>query len=58
MPRTPPKSWWKKCVEGVERSGSAISAEQVCGSVWFHKLSKKDRERIVREAEKERRGRK
>jgi len=34
MDERPPKEWWDKCIEGVEKSGSAEDPEAVCGAQW------------------------
>lgn len=50
-PKRPPKNWWDRCVQGVGKSGDAYSPQQVCGSLWYHKLSAAEKRRITREAE-------
>lgn len=49
-PRRPPRGWFRRCMKGVEKSG-ARNPNAVCGSVWYHKLSQADRNRITRESE-------
>ena len=37
MPKRPPKSWWRSCVDGVETHEGAIDPKRVCGAVWSRK---------------------
>lgn len=52
MPKRPPKKWFRSCVRGVKKSGSAYDPESVCGSVWYHKLDIKQKKEIIRRSEK------
>lgn len=52
MVKRPPKRWWKRCVQGVEKSGYAESPEAVCGDLWYHKMSILQKREAVRESEK------
>lgn len=55
MPKRPPKSWWKSCIKGVEKSGYADNPGAVCGSLWHHKLSEYQKRKIVKEEERKKR---
>lgn len=52
MVKRPPKKWFRSCVRGVEKSGTAYDPESVCGSLWHHKLSIGEKRKIVRESER------
>lgn len=41
--RRPPKRWMRRCVSGVRRSGSAADPGAVCGDMWFHKLTSRQK---------------
>jgi hypothetical protein len=41
--RRPTKKFWDACTESVETSGSAYSPDQVCGALWFHKMTPSQR---------------
>lgn len=45
--KRPPKKWWKSCTKGVRASGSATDPEKVCGSEWYHKMSKSQKKSAV-----------
>jgi hypothetical protein len=38
--KRPPKKWMRRCVRGVKKSGSAAAPGAVCGSLWYHKMTK------------------
>ncbi len=52
MVRRPAKKWWDDCTKGVKKSGSAYSPQQVCGDLWFNKMSEEQRKKAVRESER------
>ncbi len=54
MPKRPPKEWWDSCVEGVKESESDVNPSAVCGDLWYHKKSKKERNKIIREERRKR----
>jgi hypothetical protein len=51
MPKKPPKQWWNKCIKGVSKSGKAYDPESICGDIWYHKKSKKEKITITRRLE-------
>jgi len=55
MPKRPPKSWWNSCVRGVRKGKSSYNPEAVCGDLWYHKKSQKERIKITRKAESSKR---
>lgn len=52
MPNRPPKGWWNACVAGVTEKGSAYDPNAVCGSEWYHKKPRAEREAITRAEER------
>jgi hypothetical protein len=48
VPRTPPREWWDHCTRGVEKSGSAFNPGDVCGALWFHKMTPAQRAAATR----------
>ena len=52
MPARPPKAWMRRCVEGVEESGSAVDPGAVCGAQWHHKLSAAQKRAALQQEQK------
>lgn len=50
-PKQPPKSWWDRCVKGVEEGSSAVDPKAVCGATWYRTMSGKQRRAATRKAE-------
>lgn len=57
MPNQPPKRWWISCVKGVSKSKKAYDPEAVCGNLWHHKKTLKERVAITRKEESRKRNR-
>ena len=47
--KRPPKKWFKSCVRGVEKSGSAYDPPSVCGDLWHNKMGIEQKREIIRE---------
>ncbi len=53
MPKKPPRKWFRDCVKGVNKSKSKVTnPEAVCGDIWWHKKTKKERNVIIKKMEK------
>lgn len=50
-PKRPPREWWYRCVKGVKSGSGAYNPQEVCGALWYRKMSTADKRRITREAE-------
>jgi hypothetical protein len=50
-PSRPPRKWWDRCVSRVAASGGAVSPAAVCGDLWYHELSQKERTALARKGE-------
>ncbi len=46
--RRPPREWIRHCSAAVRESGSAENPNAVCGSLWYNKLSARQRAAIKR----------
>lgn len=54
MPNRPPKSWWDKKIKEVKQSNPDYSQKQVdetVGHIWYHNMSKSDKEKATRKSE-------
>ncbi len=53
MPKRPPKSWFRRAVSAIRRSGSASDPERVAGAAWYHKLTPWRKRQIIEEERKD-----
>lgn len=51
MPKTPPKQWWNKCIKSVNKSKKIYNPQAICGNIWYHKLSQKQKLAITKKSE-------